>query len=167
MDLLFLADVLKELEKLNTYSDDEILFCKAIRTGRTEILICRSKKQWETMQIEEENLDKIARIVRGRLIKEKCAKDTLVCQEVKFDDCDHSKEGQERQMKELISKARIPPVTSVEVIVSNKLVCFEKNHTDSNKRELECRIVQVKEVIGYNEPIVPKEPERHLPTYEP
>lgn len=147
--MLLSAEVQKELKNLRTCSDDQILFCKAIRTGQTEILICKTKEQWESSNIEEENVDKIYRIVKGRLIKDRCNKDVLICQEVKLIDCDQSSEKQERQMKEVLRRARSPtkPIP-IEVIISNRLLCFEKIQKGSDKRELECRMVKVKELVG-------------------
>lgn len=143
------AAIQKKLEKLHTGSDEGVLYCKAIRTGKTEILICKTKKEWKCTKIEDENVKKINRIVGGKLIKDECNKDALICQEIKFDDCDHSKEEEERKMHEMISKARLSPIIKpTTVFVDNKVVCFEKKQND--KLQLECQLMQVKELRDGN-----------------
>lgn len=146
---IFSAKLEKQLEKLKLCPDNEILFCKAVKNGKSEILICKTKEQWECVNHEDEDIDKIARILTGTIIKDECNNDVLICQEIKVNDCDTSKESQENKMKEMLRKARIPPKrTKLAVYSSNRLLCQEKCNNNSDKKEIECRIVRVKELIG-------------------
>lgn len=139
----------KELEKIKSLPDNEILFCKAVKTGQTEILICKTKEEWECTKIEDEEIYKIARVLRGIIIKDECKRDILVCQEITVNDCYESKEELESQMKEMLRKARLPQKqTKIEVYVSNRLLCRQKSNNGSGNKEIECRILQVKELVG-------------------
>lgn len=147
------AEIKKVLESLASSTDQEIIYGKCIKSGKSEIIICKTKEQWQDVKIEDENLNNLSRIIQGKVIKDKCSKDILVCQELKTTNCNDSPEDVEKYMKDLIRSAKIAPIsTSVEVLVCNKLVCFDKKVHDTDKRELECRVLQVKELLGHTEP---------------
>lgn len=122
--------------------------CKTIRTGDTEILICRTKNQWEFTEIINADIGDFPRFLRGILVKDKSNKDVLICEEVKTNEIRKSKEEQEQEMKEMLRKARaLSNHAPMEVVISNKLVCFENSRQDADVKELKCQMMQVKELV--------------------
>lgn len=75
--LLISAAIDEGVKNLQIISNDCIPFCNAIRKGSTEILIYRTKAQWDITKIAKD----IPWLIKGILVKNKSDNTNEICEE--------------------------------------------------------------------------------------